>query len=106
MAVEVAASTMLPLAPPKPKTGSESLTEITAKSNTMVTVEKTPDSTAPRFPGYLGALRITRTFAPIPPFSGPRDIKGKPDLRTPERNNVLPRGLVTSTQVSLGGASK
>jgi hypothetical protein len=85
MAAKISASKMPPPAPRKSKSNSESERVITTESDAIGITYKPSDSIVASSPGpSQGDLKKFRPFAPISPFSGPRDVNGKPDVTSLE----------------------
>jgi hypothetical protein len=89
MAEKISESKMPPPALPKPKMDSESQTDVNKESNVIANTDSQSGSTAvPLRESSPGFLKKFRPFAPIPPFSVPRDVKGKPDATFLEGINI------------------
>ena len=85
MAAEVSIEKMPLPAPPKSNISFESQKDITMKPDVAVAVDKPSESTAPPSPGSSRrSLKKYRPFTLIPSFSGPRDVKGKPEVTSLE----------------------
>lgn len=80
----------MPPHPPKPKTDPESRRDANKPFNAMATTNSYSGSTVVPLQGSRrGFLKKFRPFAAIPPFSGPRDVKGKLDATSLEGINIL-----------------
>jgi hypothetical protein len=85
MQAGILASKMPPPAAPKSNSNNESERAKTKESDAINTTDKPSEPTAAPSPASSsGNLKRFRPFAPIPSFSGPGDVKHKPDFTSLE----------------------